>query len=217
MHSGNLEEIDMAHTERTIPDILLEDGIPDTFDMMQLSVLLYPEVHGELIERVIEEIGKDTFEQRLEERLLSWTPYALEKLQNDWWSAIDTWTRVLLDAKERFPETVGALFDESTLAPIWRNANIRAGQRAVEYLESGETQMRQPNQMVLHSVLFSGVAPKHIGDPAREMRRGVLRRELPKYLRQDRDKLRYTEVLEFHLEHHRNLNRRLIPHLRQAA
>ncbi len=207
----------MTQTEKTIIDILLEDGVPDTFDMMQLSLLLYPEVHEDFVAGVIEEIGKDKLNERLEQRLLNWTPHALQKLQSDWWLAIDTWTMVLLDAKERFPETVGALFDESTLAPIWRNANIRAGRRAVEYLESGETQMRQPNRMALHKVLFSGVAPKHIGDPALEIRRGVLRHELPKYLCQDQDRLDYMEVLEFHLEHHRNLNRRLIPHLRQAA
>ncbi len=207
----------MAHKEKTIPEILLEDGIPDTFDMMQLSVLLYPEVHGELIARVIDVVGKDKFEERLEQRLLSWTPHALEMLRTTWWSAIDTWTRVLLDAKDRFPATVGALFDENTLAVIWRNANIRAGRKAVEYLEGGETQMRQPNQLVLHSVLFSGVAPKHIGNPAPEMRRGVLRRELPKYLREGHDRLRYSEALQSHLYHHRDLNRRLIPHLRKAA
>lgn len=203
--------------EKTIVDVLLEDGVPGTEDIMRLSMLLYPEIHVEYVVRAIEEIGQQKFEARLEQRLLSWAPYAIEMLQTTWWAAIDTWTLILLDAKGRFPESIGALFEDDELATIWREANIRAGIKAVEYLESDETQMRQPNQMVLHSVLFSGVAPKHIGNPAREMRRSVLRRELPKYLRQGHDKLRYTEVLEFHLNHHRNLNRRLIPHLRQAA
>ncbi len=207
----------MKRSEKTILDILFEDGIPDTFDIMQLSVLLYPEVHGDLIARVIDEIGADKFEERLEQRLLSWTPHALQMLETMWHFAIDSSTMILLDARDRFPETVGALFDENTLAIIWRNANIRAGRKAVEYLEGGETQMRQPNQLVLHSVLFSGVAPKHIGNPTLEVRRDVLRRELPKYLRQGHDRLRYTEVLQSRLDHYRNLNHRLVPHLRSAT
>ena len=204
-------------SERTIVDVLFEDGIPDTFDMMELSVLLYPKVHGELIDHVIREVGADKFELRLEQRLLSWTPYALEMLRTTWCMAIDTWTTVLLDARDRFPETVGALFEENTLAIIWRNANIRAGRHAVDYLQSGEKQMRQPNQLVLHSVLFSGVAPKHIGSPTLEMRRDVLRRELPKHLERDYDRSRYTEALQSHLNHYHNLNRRLVPHLRHMA
>lgn len=203
--------------EKTVLDILFEDGVPDTDDMMQLSLLLYPEVHEEFVASIIDNIGKDKLEEHLEKRLLSWTPHALEKLQTTWWSAIDTWTMVLLDAKDRFPATVGALFDENTLAAIWRDANIRAGRKAVEYLEGGETQMRQPNQLVLHSVLFSGVAPKHIGSPSLELRRSILRRELPKYLRANPSQSRYTELLESHLEFHRDLNRRLVPHLRHLA
>lgn len=207
----------MRQPEESITDILFKDGVPDTFEMMRLSPLLYPDIHKDYVAAVIGEIGEKTFNERLEARLLQWVPYALKMLETEWWSAIATWTMVLLEARDRFPESIDPLFTIEELAVLWRKGNIRAGTKAVSYLAGDETQMIQPHEQALCSTLFSGVAPKHIGNPTVEQRREILRQELPKYLEEGYNSKNYTEILQSKLDHFRSINRRLVPYLRPAA
>ena len=144
--------------------------------------LLFWENKADFTNAVADIIGQEVLDRRLEFKMKLWVPHALKKLQTDW-GAVDSAVDLMLQAWKKFPDSIGPLFTLEELALIRRNAHIRRGAEAVEYIKSGESLMRQPNFMALADALLAGVPKPLLGYPPAEMCAEALKDAMPDMVR----------------------------------